>query len=361
MKGKFLFAALVSMILSACTNNELMLDETKKGREIRFAVAAQTAQTRAEHDNDGPYNGKLLIWAWVNGTDEIIIPGDEYDAATFAFSGNRIYYYPVNGNSVDFLAVPKDAVDKEYFTTPTRDENGKTTFVFNSGHEDHNSGAHSVDLMTSEVITQNTGVVKILLRHLTAKLNVRILQNQRQNDATICSVTLNKLEFIDLKNTGSVSLTQNWSAVNGGDDCLWTTIDENKTCNWSILTDASDDNHQLASTDISQETTEFNTSTPHHVVPQELVDDGQKLYLEYSVLTKYKNDQPSVTQDFRKTIELVDIPEIPKWAMNKNITYIIYINPLEEHHKITFDVNVEAWGNLNGETTIVPSESTELP
>ena len=34
--------------------------------------------------------------------------------------------------------------------------------------------------------------------------------------------------------------------------------------------------------------------------------------------------------------------------MNKNITYIITINPLEDSHKITFDFDVEEWGALSG-------------
>ena len=39
---------------------------------------------------------------------------------------------------------------------------------------------------------------------------------------------------------------------------------------------------------------------------------------------------------------------IQHWAMNKNITYIININPLEENQKITFDFDVEEWGAQNG-------------
>ena len=61
MKGKFLFAALASIVLASCTNNELLLDESKKGQEIRFAVAPGTEQSRVEHDMDGPYSGDLLI------------------------------------------------------------------------------------------------------------------------------------------------------------------------------------------------------------------------------------------------------------------------------------------------------------
>ena len=61
------------------------------------------------------------------------------------------------------------------------------------------------------------------------------------------------------------------------------------------------------------------------------------------------NGQPSVEEDFEKTIQLKDIAaNIQHWAMNKNITYIININPLEENQKITFDFDVEEWGAQNG-------------
>jgi hypothetical protein len=35
---------------------------------------------------------------------------------------------------------------------------------------------------------------------------------------------------------------------------------------------------------------------------------------------------------------------IEYWAMNKNITYVISINPLEDSNKIDFTFNVEEWG-----------------
>ena len=87
--------------------NEQLLDETKKGQEIRFAVAPQTPQTRAEHDLVAtPYSGKLRIWAWVDGTNNAIIEGDLYDASKGTFESSNTYYYPASGNDVDFIAVP---------------------------------------------------------------------------------------------------------------------------------------------------------------------------------------------------------------------------------------------------------------
>ena len=360
MKTKVLLAALASMALAGCTNNEQLLDETKKGQEIRFAVAPQTPQTRAEHDKNGAYTGKLKIWAWEDGTAKEIIKGDIYDAATMIFQTGNIYYYPVNGSNVDFLAVPvEEDLVNPYLNDPVRFNNGDTNYSFSVGHDGTHSGdEHTIDLMTSEIISQNSGIVSIVLRHLTTKLNVRILQSQRQNDASICSVTLSKVELRNIKNDGSVTLDNNWTAVNNGEDCFWNSVSDNEEdrCTWTILSTA----HELASLVLSEETKEFATSGSFHVLPQHLDLNVQSIYLEYTVVTKYKTADFQVVQNFSKTIDLKDITEVPHWAMNKNITYIVSINPLEEHHKITFDVEVEAWGNLNGSTTVTPSESEEI-
>lgn len=359
MKNKVLLAALACMAFAGCTNDEVMFDEALKSKEIRLAVATGTAQTRAEHDKDGAYGGKLYVWAWEKGSTDPIIDGDVYDASTNTFEENKLYYYPVNGNDVDFLVVPKEIVDNDYFSEPTRNDGGTTDFVFTVGHDAAHGGTeHKLNLMTSEIITQNNtqngGVVGVILRHLTSKLNVRVIQTQRQNDATTVVATVNKLQLKGIKNTGSVELDEEWSAVNEGRDCMWTEVDENEKCTWEIL--ASD--HVLASHDMGASINSYETSGNFYVLPQEFTAGEQQFYIEYTVETKYKNNlQPTVTEKFSKTIDVKDIATVSHWAMNKNITYIISINPIEDSHKITFDVEEEAWGNMNGETTVTPGES----
>ena len=359
MKTKVLLAALASMALVGCTNNEQLLDETKKGQEIRFAVAPQTPQARAEHDldQDKPYTGYLKIWAWEDGTNKVIIPGELYKASTMTFDSGKIYYYPVNGANVDFLAVPMYGDEKvnPYFVEPVRTADGKTTFTFNVGHEGHNGDEHKIDLMTSEIVTQNTGIVGFVLRHLTTKLNLRIEQSQRQNDASICSVTLSKVQFQGLKNKGYVELADGWTAVNGGNDCFWTQVEDESPCVWDLL----NTNHTLATVDLEENVNDFVSTGSFHVVPQHFVDNLQKIYLEYSIVTQYRNGQPTVTEYFKKSIDFNDISGVGAWAMNKNVSYLISINPLEEHHKITFQVFEEVWGEQSGSVIVTPSDSEQ--
>ena len=361
MKGKFLFAALASVVFASCTNDEQVV-EVPKGNEIRLTVATQTASSRAEHDKDVAFTGDLKVWAWVAGETTTIINGDTYNAGNNTFAGNKIYYYPANEKNVDFLVVPVEAIEKGYFTAPTRNADGTTDYKFQVGHTDHTSGQHSTDLMTSEVITQNNGVVGVILRHLTSKLNLRIQQVQKQDDAKTCVVELKNVTLQNIRNHGYVNLNQDWNAVNGGNDCFWSRIESDGLCEWSVYAQTGDTGHLLASHDVEQSNTAFETKTSHFIVPQNLEMTSslnpQQLYLQYAVHTQYKNNQPSVTEFFEKTLPLHLIESVPNWAMNKNITYIISMNPMEESHKITFDVEVEAWGNVNGEATVTPGKSS---
>ena len=345
MKKTFLFAAIAGLTFAGCTNDEQMFDDAMIGKEIRFAVAPQTAQTRAEHDIDVAYTGKVKIWAWEAGTANAIIDGVVYDAANKTFDSGDIYYYPVNGHNVDFVAVPVETIGTDaansYFNAPVRTAAGKTTMNFSTPVGILN---HATDAMTTELVSQNSGTVPMILRHIMAKLNIRVQQTGRTNAATQCLVTLNDLQVRNAHIDGSVTLDQDWTAVNGGTDCMWNATSGNGT--WDVVTA----DHDLCA-DIDPAlggVTNFETATSKFVLPQDLAN-GQELYIKYTVLTEYLNDQPAVTEVFEKTIELKDIAvSIQHWAMNKNITYIININPLEENQKITFDFDVEEWGAQNG-------------
>lgn len=349
MKKTFLFAAIAGLMFAGCTNDEQMFDDAMRGKEIRFAMASQTAQTRAEHDIDVPFTDKVKIWAWEAGTDNSIIDGDVYDAANKTFASGKSYYYPADGDNVDFVAVPVETISKtnangdeeSYFTAPVRTADGKTTMAFTTPVNIQN---HMTDAMTTEVVTQNSGTVAMILRHLMAKLNIRVQQTARFNDATRCLVTLNDLQVRKAHINGSVTLDQDWTAVNGGTDCMWDATNGDGT--WDVVTA---DYPLCANIDPALGgVTNFETATSKFVLPQDLAN-GQELYIKYTVLTEYLNGQPAVTEVFEKTIQLKDIAaSIQHWAMNKNITYIININPLEDNQKITFDFDVEEWGAQNG-------------
>lgn len=345
MKKTFLFAAIAGLMFAGCTNDEQMFDDAMRGKEIRFAVAPQTAQTRAEHDIDVPFDGKVKIWAWEAGTDNAIIDGVVYDAANKTFASGQSYYYPVNGNNVDFVAVPVETIGTEaansYFAEPNRTADGKTTMAFTTPAGIQN---HMTDAMTTELISQNSGTVPMILRHLMAKLNIRVQQTARFNAATQCLVTLNDLQIREAHINGSVTLDQDWTAVNGGNDCMWDTTDGDGT--WDVITA---DFPLCADIDPALgDVTNFETATSKFVLPQDLAN-GQELYIKYTVRTKYLNGQPTVEEVFERAIDLKDISaSIQRWAMNKNITYIITINPLEDSHKITFDFDVEEWGAQSG-------------
>ena len=155
---------------------------------------------------------------------------------------------------------------------------------------------------------------------------------------------MNDLQIRKAHINGTVAIDQDWTAVNGGTDCMWNATDGDGT--WDVVTA---DYDLCANIDPGLGgVTNFETSEAKFVLPQNLAN-GQELYIKYTVLTEYLNGQPAVTEVFEKTVELKDIAaSIQHWAMNKNITYIININPLEDSHKITFDFDVEEWGAQTG-------------
>ena len=363
MKTKVLLAALASMALAGCTNNEQLLDETKKGQEIRFAVAPQTPQTRAEHDLvASPYSGRLRIWAWVDGTNNAIIEGDLYDASKGTFGSNNTYYYPASGNDVDFIAIPEEVYgDDLYIEEIVRTTNGETNAFFEVKHEQHQDKDHNTDLMVSEVITQNSGTVNLILRHLTTKLKFMFEQSVRQDDVTgvIWSVTLKNISLQGIFNHGSLTINNEWNAENRNNeykDHFWDIEKDDDPCSWQILNSS----HILAEPDIDKPYNNFSTTNPYYVMPQHLFKEKQQLHINYEITTHYINSgQDDVTIPYTKIIDLADIPTVEAWAMNKSITYRIIINPKSEIKQISFLVYEEQWGEQGGSVTITPNDSNK--
>lgn len=368
MKVKVLFAALASLVLASCTNNEQLLDESKKGREIRFAVASGIEQTRAEHDpsQTETFSGALKIWAWYSGTNTPVIvddagqSGDVYENGVF--TSGHTYYWPDDESNIDFLAIPMSAINNNYFVEPERTADGKTTYTFNVGHGGtHTAAHHNVDLMASEILTQNSGTVPIILRHLTSRLNITVSQQNKQSTTARWAVTVEELTIKNIFNDAHVALDQDWTAVNldpngNSVDRMWDQVETGK-CDWNIISSDWTLADILSSDDDTAAKT-FSTSAPHYVVPQDLVTSGQQLYIKYKIETKYLTSaQPNVVETFEKTIDLYDLSGIKYWAMNKNIQYNVFINPVQQSNEIFFQVQVEAWGNVTGSTTITPGSS----
>lgn len=348
MKRVFFFAVLASVAFAGCTFDEGVSDGAVNGNEINFAVAQYTPQTRAEHGTGAAFNQNITIWSWYNGANTPVIPGDVYQPSTTEFTSKNKYYWPADGKALDFVSVPTDMV--QYLDgVPTRTDAGVTTLTFSIEDTDD---YHADNLMTTEVITNQTssaGDVALLFRHLLSKINIKVSQKVRDNADASWLVTVNDIKVEGLKNTGKVVIDNSWDAE-GGDalaDKLWDNTNGSET--WQVT---------------STPQTLYDGTTPkpyvsaetYYMLPQTLEEDVQTITIDYTIVTDYLGNptQPNSTATYSKTFDLKDVTAITKWAMNKNITYNIFIDPSSTLNPITFTVNEEEWGTVGSGDVPMP-------
>lgn len=345
MKRVFFFAVLASVAFAGCTFDEGVSDGAVNGNEINFAVAQYTPQTRAEHDPTIDFTAPIKVWSWYNGADTQVIDGDEYNPSTEVFTSGKKYYWPADGTPLDFVAVPTTLVGTSYFTEPGRATDGATalTFVIPSG-EDY----HSTNLMTTEVLTNNTssaGAVALIFRHLLSKVKINVSQKVRENTDARWLVTVNSIQVSGLNNAGQVVINNSWDAKDG--DKLWDATSGSET--WQVT---------------STPQTLYDGTTPkpyasadtYYMLPQTLEAGNQQITINYTIYTEYigNGTQPPTSMTYNKTFPLKDVTAITKWYMNKNITYNISIDPSSTLNPITFTVNEEEWGTVGSGDVPMP-------
>lgn len=340
MKKKFFFAALATIALASCTNDESVFEGIAQGDEINFAVAKYTPQTRAEHDSDADFTENVTIWSWYNGSNTPVINADEYDPAGTFESGNK-YYWPVNGQELDFVSVPTEMANK-YLTTVERSSNGNTTLTFDINRTDY----HGDNLMTTEVLTsdRSKGSVALLFRHLFAKLYVKVNQSKTSNTDAAWKVTLNSVTLNNLRKEGKVVIDQEWTAANKENN--------NVDNSWDSTTKNGGDSWTVTSTDKDLTAGAYSSTETYYILPQPLTADEQKITIEYTVETDYLGNttQPNTVETYTRTFSLSEVTNISAWNMNKVIIYNISINPEETLKQITFTANEEAWSdNIDGD------------
>lgn len=391
MKKIHFFAVLASVAFASCTTNEVY-EEVLKTREIKFTVAPESSQTRAEHNPTTYTGGDLKIWAWINGTNTVIINGDEWNS-TEGFGEGVAYYYPVGGESVDFVAIPTAFVGngtEHYIEGLGRTNSGETTlpFVVNNS----NTGRSSDNLMTTEVISQNSGQVGLILRHLFAKLKVNVQQavinNNPTNPTIQFKVNINSLSFNNLKKQGSVTINNTWKADGTGEipsedptnsptypqaanpnsenpDQLWGSVSDPNE-NWSIIS-TNTPLYTLNGTSV-ENSTPYSTTNEYYVLPQELEEENpdpsytneQVVTIDYTIITEQLSGNTvtsSNSANYNKTFLLSSIMNsssmpINYWAMNKFIEYTITIDPSTSLTPISFTVSEEEWGNGSGSSPV---------
>lgn len=360
MKKFFLLAAMVGVALTGCMKNEVYVP--KCDTPISFEVANYVAQTRASGVFSTTETFGVNAWSRDAAasssvqmmTNEVVSYTDgKWKTAT-------TYYWPING-TVDFIAYyptsPVPAIVHKYEGGDTYTYTDYTVADVDLMYADkairfskNNTAAENDTALGYDGDYGFTGV-PTLFRHALAKVNFKV-QNAKPTDGVysydikVNSITLN------VYNQGSVTLTSagttpasrgTWSVANN----VWTpTAGSSKVdLTWTEAVTLSDDT-----------VTPYNATKLQYVLPQTLTAADQKITVNYTV-TQYQTinigGTPTKTKISEQTYEpILDLRSdvLPRWEMNKNITYTIALSSIGT--QILFAPAVEEWEPASGNVTI---------
>lgn len=341
MKKMLLMATMAGVAFASCTNSEDVVSEAQQAREIHFTNATYSAQTRAEHDLNVAFtNSDMSVYAWLAGGNTAFMT-EVLDAQGTITSGN-VYYWPTDGSKIDFAAV-SPANTAYAAVARTTDGQTSTTFTFDAT----NTNPTNVNLMYADYVKgQGSGTVALGFRHVLANLHMNVTQSvlKDDNQGVEWEVKVKSLAVQNIQNQGSMVI--GWDFDVTAQDWMWSNTAGAAT--WSIISSETSLIENGAAKTVS-------TTGNYYVVPQAWnATTPQKLVVTYDVITTPENGTPS-TKQYTKEVKMSDMTynvTLTGWAMNKDITYNVSINPSEELSPISFTVSEEEWGSVTGSTEV---------
>ncbi len=353
----FLFAAMASVALASCTTDESVFEGAKStAGKIEFAAANYATQTRGTHGQVSLANTDFKVYAWENGSTNIIMDSVKvkYKGSAWLPESGHDYYWP-NNIDVDFTAVaPAAAVVNEVADVDR--SSAATTITFE--YDATNPNPTTTNLMYADYVTQKYGYaadsdntndnpqVALLFRHVMAKLKFvahQVNPSPLPNGIDSYGIMVNSMTLSGVKDQGRLVVNNSYVNAAKGDDAntVWTTSQTSDFASW-----------QIVSTNKSIETDDYESTTdcPNYYVMPQAVAVNINLNIVYTVTTRFNGGTSSV-QEFVKDIKLSTIDAVQNWYTNKNITYTINISPIDLK-PITFTAQEENWCNhVNGSTT----------
>ena len=310
MKKMLFIAAVASVALASCTNDENTFEGVKNGREVSFVAADYANQSRAEHDINLAFsNADYKVWAWFNGGDEAYINALTVNAdGTYA---GDTYYWP--DEALDFAAVSPAADPR---ITVSRDAVGATTVTYK--FDGVNVNTTTTNLMHADFVvgqTKTTPTVALGFRHALAKLNVVLHQNAVAGGSLPTGVdgyevVLKNVSINGILCQGTFTVTAN---AQNTTDRVWNA--STATTDWNILTSPQ-----------SIKAADYATTTDYYVMPQTLAD-ATTITIDYDVIATLTSGGTSKLEK-TATVELNDIykagsatDKITDWFTN-NSTFL---------------------------------------
>lgn len=350
MKKYLFLAALVGVAFTSCVRNEEFAPKTQK--EISFEVANYVQSTRV-----GAFDKTESFGAYVWHNDGSTLTLMNGAAATVSYSDPNwvptpTLYWPTTG-SVDCQAYypttlqPTMAADGLTLTYPTYT-------VLNAAEDATAVPAHDVKYANrahrytdNEIYEGFTGI-PTLFNHALAKLNFKVALNDTEALADVVwTAQVTKITVEGVYDTGKLVLT---TTVPTGDNkaqslwtlpspaAIWTKVGDTKAAERNWVETVS-----LTETDHGVNAKTFDAGETYYVLPQAIVNDGQKGTITYSLTQTVGG--VSTTTNHTKPFNFYG-KGLDNWEMNKNITYTLTIVP--QTNKILFAPAVSDWATATG-------------
>lgn len=357
MKKFFLLAAMVGVALTGCMKNEVYVP--KCDTPISFEVANYVAQTRASGEFSTTETFGVNAWSRGAGASSSVqMMTDEpvsYDGTKWTTTA-ATYYWPING-TVDFIAYYPTSVKPEI----VYDYNGADTYTYENYEVE--TVADGVDLMYADKairFSANNAAgdnetalgydgaygfegVPTLFRHALAKVNFKVQNGLPTDGVYSYDIKVNSIT-LSVYNKGKVTLTNNGETGNAKrgtwnlpTNNVWTPTSSKVELTWTGTTATPSDGTAV----------DYATRT-QYVLPQALNAGDQKIKVNYTV-TQYQTISGTKTEISEQTYEpIVDLRSdaLPRWEMNKNITYTISLSSIGT--QILFAPAVEEWEPASG-------------
>ena len=366
MKKFFLLAAMVGVALTGCMKDEVYVPKCET--PISFEVANYVAQTRASGAFSTTETFGVNAWSRdAAASSSVQMMKDE--VVSYAdgkwTTKPTTYYWPING-TVDFIAYYPTTVkptivhkyeggDTYTYTDYTVVDGVDLMYADKAIRFSKNNTAAENDTALGygdpDPLVNDYGFagVPTLFRHALAKVNFKV-QNGKPTDGVysydikVDSITLNvyKQGSVTLTSAGTTPATRGtWSVENNV---------------WTPKTGSKGDLTWTEAVTLSDGTAKDYATRTQYVLPQTLTAGDQKITVNYTV-TQYQNIIIDGTetktkiseQTYNTTLDLYSAV-LPRWQMNKNITYTISLSSIGT--QILFAPAVEEWETASGNVTI---------
>mgnify|MGYP003300253897 CR=1 FL=1 len=290
MKKSLFLAALATIALVSCTQNESIVER----QEIGFSPLQYKAVNSKAiiEGNKYPSDLSFGLYAYHNSGSEtkIYINGDDgkgavcsYDATEKTFVSNPVAYWPLSGTlgmvawspssivasytlaekklSIPFVAAGKetDPVDLMYSTPRTGLTKDSQNVGYATDEEGVADGGNGVGITFNHALSQIVVKAKVADTYTGATFKINSISLQDMNDDATLTVT------------------------------------ESAVASWSETSNDEAEFNILSSVTGALSTTATEVGTPVLVIPQALVDQQQKLVISYSMT--YNNVTTSTSKD----------------------------------------------------------------